>query len=137
MHIWLSMRKKDEAIQTLVGAFDEEHEEIKAESARAMLRMVQAHKNDVMKLFPGGTEEARAGISWALSKSGQVSVKELLPVMVDEQARRWIAWIIGTQKEGEFISQIEDLKKKDQEVYFAVTVLWKILSSWVADLQEY
>ena len=57
--------------------------------------------------------------------------------MVDDDAKLWLAWIIGTQKEKDFISQIEDLKKKDNEVYFAVTVLWKILSSWIAELEVY
>ena len=57
--------------------------------------------------------------------------------MVDDEARKWVAWIIGTQNEAKYINQIEDLKNKDKEVYFAVTVLWKILSSWIEGLDIY
>lgn len=64
-------------------------------------------------------------------------MKDLLAVMNDENSRKWVAWIIGNQKEEDFISQIEQLKEKDMEVYFAVTVLWKILSSWISDLEIY
>jgi hypothetical protein len=32
---------------------------------------------------------------------------------------------------------IEALAERDPQVYFAVTVLWKIIASWVYDLEEY
>ncbi len=35
------------------------------------------------------------------------------------------------------LSEIEQLAASDPEVYFAVTVLWKILASWVYELEEY
>lgn len=57
--------------------------------------------------------------------------------MVDDDARRWVAYIIGMQDQGEFIGQVEELRRRDPEVYFAVTVLWKILASWVYDLEDY
>jgi hypothetical protein len=57
--------------------------------------------------------------------------------MRDEETRKWIAWIVGTQREQKFISEIEELKNKDKEVYFAVTVLWKVLSSWINGLEIY
>ena len=76
-------------------------------------------------------------MAWALSKSGQFQVSDLIPVMVDDEARKWIAWIVGTQNEARYIKQIEQLKMRDKEVYFAVTVLWKILSNWVYGLEVY
>jgi len=72
-----------------------------------------------------------------LSKSGKFTVRDLLGAMADDDARRWVSWIVGTQDEAKYINQIEELKKKDGEVYFTVTVLWKILSSWIADLEIY
>lgn len=57
--------------------------------------------------------------------------------MVEMDARHWIAYLLGTQKPDAYLGQIEALKHKDPEVYFAVTVLWKILTSWVAHLEEY
>ncbi|HRT57106.1 MAG TPA: hypothetical protein P5038_10805 [Candidatus Paceibacterota bacterium] len=57
--------------------------------------------------------------------------------MVDDDARRWVAYILGTQDRNAFLAQIEELRRRDPEVYFAVTVLWKILASWVCDLEEF
>jgi hypothetical protein len=79
----------------------------------------------------------RAGIAWAVSKSRQFTIEQLLSGLVDDNARRWVAYIIGTQSQEDYISQIEALRSQDPEVYFAVTVLWQIMSSWVYDLEEY
>lgn len=129
--------KNKEALDALVSVFDDINFDIRSESARSLFRMAGLYGSDIIQYFPKGSEDARAGISWALSKSGSFSVKELLSVMKDENSRKWVAWIIGSQKEENFISQIEDLKNSDKEVYFAVTVLWKIFSSWVKDLDIY
>ena len=37
----------------------------------------------------------------------------------------------------EIWTEIERLKERDPEVYFAVTVLWKIMTSWIWELEEY
>lgn len=91
----------------------------------------------VIEFIPKSNEEERAGVAWALSNGGNFRVEDLLPVLTDDEARKWIAWIIGTQKEADYIDQIEQLKDKDKEVYFAMTVLWKILSSWISRLDVY
>jgi hypothetical protein len=130
------MRSKN-AITALVSAFDTVDKEVKIEAARAMVKLNDLFSEEIIKLLPEDSDSRKAGISWALSKSGNFSVHDLLEVMKDEDARKWIAWIIGTQKEQKFISQIEELKAKDHEVYFAVTVLWKVLSSWINGLEIY
>ena len=95
------------------------------------------YSKEIIKYFPKSNEDARAGISWALSKSSNFSMEDLLTVMCDENSRKWVAWIIGLQKQEKFIEKIEKLKQQDKEVYFAVTVLWKIISSWINDLEIY
>lgn len=129
--------RNKKALEALVSVFDDINLDIRAESARSLFRLAGTYGKDIIKYFPKGSEDARAGISWALSKSGNFSVKDLIDMMNDENARKWIAWVIGSQKQESFITQIEDLKQKDKEVYFAVTVLWKILSSWINDLDLY
>jgi hypothetical protein len=62
---------------------------------------------------------------------------KLLRVMVDDDARRWVAYILGTQDEESVIEQMELLRARDAEVYFAVTVLWKIFASWINDVEEH
>jgi len=61
----------------------------------------------------------------------------ILPVLADEDARHWAAYIIGTQNRDAMLPEIEALAARDPQVYFAVTVLWKIIASWVYGLEEY
>jgi len=61
----------------------------------------------------------------------------MLSLLVDDDARQWVAYIIGTQDQQRYIYEIEQLKTKDPEVYFAVTVLWKIMTIWIYKLEEY
>jgi len=125
------------ALNSLVNAFNESEIGIKVEAARALVKLNEKFSAETIKLIPKTKEIERAGIAWSLSKSGNFTVKDLMQVMADDEARKWISWIIGTQREKDFIDQIEELKKKDEEVYFAVTVLWKILSSWIEGLDIY
>jgi HEAT repeat protein len=129
--------KNQNAAKALVRVFNEVGTTVREEAARALIRFVDSYSKDIVELLPKSTEEERAGIAWALSKSGQFEVVDLVHSMTDDEARKWIAWIIGTQAKARYINQIEQLKSIDGEVYFAVTVLWKILSSWIAELDIY
>lgn len=129
--------KNKKATEALVKVFSEVESSVREEAARALMKFGDLYSKDIISLIPKSTEEERAGIAWALSKSGQFEIKDLIPSMTDDEARKWIAWIIGTQDEAKCISQIEQLKHTDKEIYFAVTVLWKILSSWIAELDIY
>ncbi|MGH2731534.1 MAG: hypothetical protein ACRDJG_01040 [Actinomycetota bacterium] len=75
--------------------------------------------------------------SWAVGRAGGFKASDMLPMLVDDDARRWVVYMVGTQEEGRVVPDIEELARRDPEVYFAVTVLWKIISSWVYDLEEY
>jgi len=125
------------ALNALVTAFDAVDKDIRVEAARALVKLNERFADATLKLMPMSTDTQRAGISWSLSKAGNFTVHDLIAVMTDDESRKWVAWIIGTQKEQKYISQIEELKQKDNEVYFAVTVLWKVLSSWVNGLDIY
>jgi hypothetical protein len=125
------------AMEALVTAFDASENNVREEAARALMRFVDKYSTEIVRRIPSSTENQRAGIAWALSKSGGFKVQDLMSSMVDDDSRKWAAWIIGTQNEATYISELEDLKRKDKEVYFAVTVLWKVLSSWIEVLEVY
>lgn len=129
--------KKQQATEALIRVFNEVDTNVREEAARALMRLADSYSKDIIQLIPKSTEEERAGIAWALSKSGQFEFTQLVRSMTDDETRKWVAWIIGTQDKNRYISQIEELRHIDKEVYFAVTVLWKILSSWVAELDVY
>ena len=130
--------KSKNAINALVEAFNAEDKDIRIEAARAMVKLNEKFTKDSVKLLSTtNSDQQKAGLSWSLSKSSKFTVHDLLEVMNNDDTRKWVAWIVGTQNEKDFIAQIEELKNKDKEVYFAVTVLWKVLSSWVNRLETY
>jgi len=63
------------------------------------------------------------------------------PIELERGSRSFKIWknikIIGTQDQQRYIYEIEQLKTRDPEVYFAVRVLWKIMTSWIYRLEEY
>jgi HEAT repeat protein len=125
------------SIDALVQVFLELAEPIRVEAVRALRKIATTTDTNVAAELPDARDDQRAGIAWAVSRSGRVKVDDLLPLLVDDDARRWVAYILGTQDQQTCIGQIEQLRRRDPEVYFAVTVLWKILASWVYHLEEY
>lgn len=124
-------------LPVLVASFDGLQLPIKIEAARALAKIARRHSKEVLKVFPESSEQQRPGIAWALSKAGGFTAEQLLPMLVDEDARQWIAYVLGTQDRDSILPEIERLAKQDPQVYFAVTVLWKIMASWVYGLEEY
>lgn len=124
-------------INTLIDSFFAVEDSIRAEAARALAKLAVEFTPEIVDELAGSTQPQRPGIAWALSKSSRFTVEQLLATMIDDDVRRWIAYIIGTQNPESYIEQMEVLRLRDPEVYFAVTVLWQIMSSWVYDLEEY
>jgi hypothetical protein len=125
------------ALNTLIESFTAVEKNIRVEAARALGKLAQLYTTEIIQEFPKAHPVQRPGISWALSKAGKFTIKDVLDLMVDNDARQWITYIIGTQNQQKYIYEIEQLKSKDQEVYFAVTVLWKIMTNWIWGLEEY
>lgn len=129
--------RQPSSVDALVQVFLELAEPIRLEAARALRKIAATTGANISAKFAAAQDDQRAGIAWALSRSGRVNVPELLPLMVDDDARCWVAYILGMQDKNAFVTQIEELRCRDPEVYFAVTVLWKIFASWAYDLEEF
>lgn len=125
------------ALSVLIDSFSAVDEGIRIEAARALAKLAARFTGEIMDAFPRVAPDKRPGIAWALSKSGKFKFEDLLDALVDEDTRHWVSYILGTQDQQRYIDQIEKLKERDPEVYFAVTVLWKIMTSWVYNLEEY
>jgi HEAT repeat protein len=126
-----------DALPSLIQSFAALDMPVKIEAARALAKLARRYLGDVIGALPHGSHDERAGIAWALSKAGGFSISQLLPALGDEDVRQWVAYIIGTQRQDNMLPGIEALAERDPQVYFAVTVLWKIIASWVYDLEEY
>jgi hypothetical protein len=135
---WALGESRDKsALDALIASFVSVEEEVRIEAARALAKLAAEFTQEIVEEFARSEPSKRPGVAWALSKSAQFKVEQLLSTLVDDDARRWVAYIVGTQDRQDYISQIETLRLKDPEVYFAVTVLWQIMSSWVYGLEEY
>lgn len=125
------------ALKVLRQSFESVSESIKVEATRALGKLTKEFSADIVDEFHHATPVQRPGLAWALTKSDSLHIEELIRCLSDDDMRHWIVYIIGTQGEEKYIAEIEKLKNADPEVYFAVTVLWKIMTSWVYNLTEY
>ena len=126
-------------IPSLVSVFNEVSLPIRIEAARSLKRMCFSHAETVLNCFKDASEEERPGVSWALGKYGKWDIEALIKRIDknDLDMRQWAAYIIGVSDPNRIINDIEQIKINDPQLYFAVTVLWKITSSWIYNLKEY
>ena len=121
----------------LIESFLNVEEAIRVEAARALAKLADRHTPLVLTEFSESDPLKRPGIAWALAHAGKASIEQLLDVLVDDDARLWVSFIIGSQDKHKFLQEIERLRPRDPEVYFAVTVLWQIMNSWIYGLEEF
>lgn len=129
--------KQPDSIDALIQTFTELTEPIRIEAVRALRKISEIEATNIISKLPSSSEDQRAGIAWAISRSGNFVLDDLIRTMVDDDARRWAAYILGIQDRESYIGKIEALRNRDPEVYFAVTVLWKIIGSWIYNMKEY
>jgi len=120
----------------LVDTFNLSALEIKVEAARALLRIAEPQIHHLVDLLKNSEPSKRDGISWALARTGKFNPSDL--IMGDDQnLRRWVSYIVGYGKDNFVQADVEGICKADPEVYFAASVLWQIVASWVHGLEEY
>lgn len=110
--------------------------EIKVEAARALLRIAEPQIPHLIDLLKNGDPAKRDGLSWVLARTGKFNPSDMV-VGADENLRKWISYIVGYGKDKFVQGDVETICKADPEVYFAASVLWQIVASWVNDLREY
>ncbi|MEZ4725690.1 MAG: HEAT repeat domain-containing protein [Caldilineaceae bacterium] len=124
------------AATALVDTFNASALEIKVEAARALLRIAEPQIPHLVELLLTGDPTKRDGIAWALARTGKFNPANLLKG-ADDNLRSWISYIVGYGKERFTQADVEAICQADPEVYFAASVLWQILASWVYELREY
>lgn len=120
----------------LVDTFNSSPLEIKVEAARALLRIAEPQIPHLIHLLKNSDPAKRDGLSWVLARTGKFNPSDMV-VGADENLRRWMSYIVGYGKDKFVQGDVEAICKADPEVYFAASVLWQIVASWVNDLREY
>jgi HEAT repeat protein len=120
----------------LVDTFNSTALEVKTEAARALLKIAEPQVAHVVELLKNSDPSRRDGISWALARTGGFDPGDILH-NADDNLRRWISYIVGHGKDKLAESDVNAIRRADREVYFAASVLWQILSSWIDGLTEF
>ena len=123
------------AASALVATFNSTALDIKTEAARALLRITGPQVEHVVELLKTCTPDQRDGLSWVLARSGGFDPNAVI-VRADDNLRRWISYIVGHGKNRFSKRDVDAICNSDPEVYFAASVLWQILESWVDGLAE-
>jgi hypothetical protein len=128
-----------DAIPDLISTFETLSPVIKMEAARALRKLSDNFSPIVIDEFFNTSEVRRPGVAWALAKTEVMDVIDFLSRhnLYDIDKRHWMAFILGHKHSNDVITEIEKIRNDDPELYFAVTLLWKIYSSWIYDLKEY
>ena len=120
----------------LVDTFNSSPLEIKVEAARALLRIAEPQIPHLIDLLKNGDPAKRDGLSWVLARTGKFDPSDIV-VGADENLKKWLSYIVGYGKDKFVQGNVEAICKADPQVYFAASVLWQIVASWVNDLREY
>ena len=120
----------------LVDTFQSSPLEIKVEAARALLHIAEPQVPYLVDLLNNSDPTKRDGISWVLARTGKFNPIDVV-TEADGNLRKWMSYIVGYGKENFDQGDVETICNADPEVYFAASVLWQIVASWVNDLREY
>jgi hypothetical protein len=121
-------------MRSLADAFASAPQAVRVEAARALTKLARVQRAGMVGLFESVTDAARPAVAFALRTGAAATVDQLTHAMKSDDMRQWIAYVIGT---GQGVDEIEKLKVLDPQVYFAATLLWKMLTSGIYDLEEY
>jgi hypothetical protein len=125
------------ALSAISQSFSSIEDSIRIEAARALAKLTNLYSIEILELFENADAHELPVIAWALSKSKTISLEQLIPNLNGLEKRQWVSYVIGMNGEEKHMKEIEKLKDIDPEVYFAVTLLWKIITSWVCKLKDY
>ncbi|MDI9570580.1 MAG: HEAT repeat domain-containing protein [Pseudomonadota bacterium] len=123
------------AARALADTFNSTALDVKTEAARALLKITGPQVDHVVDLLRTCAPDQRDGLSWVLARSGGFDPGSLV-TDADDDLRRWIGYIVGYGKSRFSKSDVDAICKTDPEVYFAASVLWQLLESWVDGLTE-
>jgi hypothetical protein len=124
------------AATALVETFSSTAMDVKTEAARALLRITEPQLAHVVNLLKTCPPDQRDGLSWVLARSGGFDPNAAL-IRADDNLRKWVSYIVGHGKDRLANADVDAICKSDPEVYFAASVLWQILHSWVDGLREF
>ena len=100
------------------------------------MRIAEPQLPHLIDLLKKGDPAKRDGLSWVLARTGNFNPSEIV-VGANDNLRKWLSYIVGYGKDKFVQGDVEAICNADPEVYFAASVLWQIVASWINNLREY
>lgn len=127
--------KSIQSVESLITSFRSNPLEIRVEAARALLSVGHAQMSHLVQSFTNGESQSRDGIAWVLAKLDGFDPATCINAQ-DENLRKWISYVVGYGRSHFTQQQLDRLYETDPEVFFAASVLWQLLDSWICNLEE-
>jgi len=121
----------------LIGTFNASPIDIRIEAARALLKISGKQVPFLIDQLKKVDPSSRDGIAWVLARSENVLPTLLLPDADDTNLRAWASYVIGSERDKFNKQDLDAICSEDPEVYFAASVLWQIVQSWITQIMEY
>jgi hypothetical protein len=122
---------------SLIGTFNSNPLDIRIEAARALLKISGKQVPFLIDQLKKVEQASRDGIAWVLARSETVDLSSLLTSDDDLNLRGWASYVIGLERDKFDQKDLDAICSQDPEVYFATSVLWQIVQSWINQITEY
>ncbi|MDQ5921769.1 MAG: hypothetical protein QG673_1828 [Pseudomonadota bacterium] len=123
------------SVIALVDTFTKQSFGVKNEAVQSLLR-IGSDQIDMLTHMIKQREDARDGIAWVLARIKGVDLKGIISIG-DNNLDIWASYILGVGKDNFEKAVIEEICSESPKVYFAASVLWQIISSWINKIKEY
>lgn len=121
----------------LIGTFNANPLEIRIEAAKALLKISSQQVPLLVDQLKRVDPPSRDGIAWVLARTKNVTPATLLADTDDANLRAWSSYVIGLEQNKFRPEDLEAICEKAPEVYFAASVLWQIVQSWINQIVEH
>ena len=121
----------------LVSTFNSSPMEIRTEAARALLSISEKQIPYLIDRLKSDDPANRDGIAWVLARCKRFDPQELVVKNDDENLRQWTSYVIGHGRDRFEEAELKSICESDPQVYFAASVLWQIVQSWINEITEY
>jgi HEAT repeat protein len=120
----------------LVDTFNASPVDVRVEAAKALLRIAEPQIPYLLDLLKTCDPAKRDGLAWVLARTGGFVPAEVIAA-ADDNLRRWASYILGNGRARFSQHDVETIFSVDPEVYFAASVLWQIMASWIDVIEDY
>jgi HEAT repeat protein len=127
------------AQQLLVGAFADLSQAVREEALESVVALGEQAVQVLLQGLKGNDEDVAAGCAealrqWEVLPDGVVEelVADLAEGRCDVVPSRWIVWLLGHLPVDPLAPSIAGLQRDRPDLYYALSVLWSFVRSWIA-----